>query len=178
MAAVGRPRHYATNAARQRAYRVRKKHATQQHLKLWHRHLSDRWGTPPEVFAPVQREFGITLDVCAEAWSAKAGRYFSPEMDGLAQDWGCEICWMNPPFSQVKVWLPKAVTSAAAGATVICLVKHTPGVGWWRTHMPPEAEIRALGRVRFIQPDGVQAKHAAGFDSALAILRPPACPKS
>ena len=40
--------------------------------------------------------------------------------------------------------------------------------------MPPEAEIRALGRVRFVQANGVAAQHQAGFDSALVILRPPA----
>jgi phage N-6-adenine-methyltransferase len=176
---VGRPPIHANKAAKQRQYRVgRAKELADLRAKaqarIWHSALNDRWGTPAEIFEPVRREFGITLDVCAEPWSATCARYFSPEMNGVAQDWGTDICWMNPPFSQVKIWLPKAVASAQAGATVICLVKHTPGVGWWRQHIPPEAEVRALGRVRFLHPDThVQAKYVAGFDSALVILRPP-----
>jgi hypothetical protein len=117
MPPVGRPRRYATNAARQRAYRVRKHKATQQQLKIWHRHLRDTWETPAAVFDPVQREFGITLDVCAEATNTKCTRFFSPEQNGLTQDWGQDVCWMNPPFRQVVVWLQKAIASTQAGAT-------------------------------------------------------------
>src|SRR5262249_40352362 len=72
--------------------------------------------------------------------------------DGLTQDWGQEVWWMNPPFSQVKLWLRKALDSAHAGATVVCWVKHTPGVGWWKqliAPVVPTADVRALGRVRF-----------------------------
>src|SRR5262249_3226 len=147
---------------RQKAYRVRKAKATQQHLKIWHRHLTDARETPASIFNPVQQEFGITLDVCADAANTKVPHhYFSPDDDGLSQDWGQEICWMNPPFSQVRLWLRKALDSVQAGATVICLVKHTPGVGWWRELIPPAAEVRALGRVRF-----VGMKHQAPFDAA------------
>jgi hypothetical protein len=95
----GRPRLYATNARRQRAYRLRKKLAAQQHLKIWHRHLKDHWETPAYVFDPVQREFGVSLDVCATADNTKCARYFTPTDDGLQQEWGTAICWMNPPFS-------------------------------------------------------------------------------
>jgi site-specific DNA-methyltransferase (adenine-specific) len=160
---------FATHAAYVADWRRRRKLATQQHLQVWHRHLKDQWETPASVFDPVHHEFGITLDVCAEPHNTQCPHFFSPEMDGLVQDWGHNICWMNPPFSQVKRWLRKALDSAQAGATVICLVKHTPGVGWWRQLIPPDAEVRALGRVRF-----VGAKHQSPFDVALVILRPPA----
>ena len=81
MPSLGRPRRYTTNAARQRAYRVRKKRATQQQHKLWHRHfLTDEWGTPAAVFDPVQRELGVTLDVCAQPWNTKVLRGTSPPL--------------------------------------------------------------------------------------------------
>jgi phage N-6-adenine-methyltransferase len=165
---IGRPRFYATNAARQRAYRLRKKHAAQQQLQIWHRHPKDTWETPSRVFDPVQRAFGISLAVCATADNATCPRDFSPTDDGLLQDWGQAICWMKPPFSQGAVWLRKARDSAQAGATVVCLVKHTPGGGWWRKTILPDTEVRALGRVKF-----VGAKHPSPFDVALVILRPP-----
>jgi hypothetical protein len=31
----------------------------------------DNWGTPRSLFDPLNREFGFTLDPCAEPWSAK-----------------------------------------------------------------------------------------------------------
>jgi site-specific DNA-methyltransferase (adenine-specific) len=159
---------FPTHAAYVADWRRRKRQAAQQHLKIWHRHLKDNWETPATVFDPVQREFGITLDVCATAENTKCARYFTPADDGLAQDWGQAVCWMNPPFSQVKVWLRKALDSAQAGATVVCLVKHTPGVGWWRQLIAPDTDVRALGRVRF-----VGATHQSPFDVALVIFRPP-----
>jgi len=151
-----------------RAYRLRKKKAAQQHHKIWHRHLKDNWETPADVFDPVQREFGILLDVCATADNTKCARYFTPTDDGIKQDWGTNICWMNPPFSEVADWLRKALASAQAGATVVCLVKHTPGAGWWRKTIAPNTEVRALGRVRF-----VGAKNQSPFDVALVFFRPP-----
>src|SRR5262245_52388295 len=57
---------YPTEAAAyMRNYRARKKKATQQHLKAYHRHKRDDWETPAGVFDPLAQEFGCTLDVCA-----------------------------------------------------------------------------------------------------------------
>lgn len=42
------------------------------------------WETPPEVFDPLHREFGFTVDVCARATSAKVPRFFAepgPRLD-------------------------------------------------------------------------------------------------
>ncbi len=49
---------------------------------------TDRWSTPLDTFAALDREFGFTLDVCALPENAKCVRYFTPEQDGLAQTWG------------------------------------------------------------------------------------------
>ena len=35
------------------------------------------WATPPEVFDPLHREFGFTLDPCATAESAKCATFFT-----------------------------------------------------------------------------------------------------
>ena len=128
-----------------RAYRLRKKKAAQQHHKIWHRHLKDNWETPADVFDPVQREFGILLDVCATADNTKCARYFTPTDDGIKQDWGTNICWMNPPFSEVADWLRKALASAQAGATVVCLVNRgRKGL----SPSPPSESCRRFSRTR------------------------------
>ena len=43
--------------------------------------------TPPEVYEPLHKEFGFTLDVCAEDSTAKCTKYYTIHTDGLRQSW-------------------------------------------------------------------------------------------
>ena len=49
---------------------------------------SDNWATPREFFDALDREFHFTLDACALPENAKCEKYFTPDVDGLQQDWG------------------------------------------------------------------------------------------
>lgn len=49
---------------------------------------TDLWATPQGFFDTLNREFNFTLDPCALPENAKCGRYFTPDIDGLKQDWG------------------------------------------------------------------------------------------
>lgn len=70
---------------------------------------SVEWATPWELFNHLDSEFHFTLDVCASKGLEKCERYFTPEIDGLSQNWDNEICWMNPPYgSEIKNWVEKA----------------------------------------------------------------------
>ena len=53
---------------------------------------TDLWETPQWLFDELDREFHFTLDVCALPENAKCERYYTPEMDGLAQPWN-GVCW-------------------------------------------------------------------------------------
>lgn len=46
------------------------------------------WCTPPDFFAELDQEFHFELDPAATDKSAKCARYFTPADDGLNQDWG------------------------------------------------------------------------------------------
>lgn len=46
------------------------------------------WGTPQDLFDRLDKEFHFTLDVCASDGMQMCQRYFNPETDGLAQEWG------------------------------------------------------------------------------------------
>ena len=46
------------------------------------------WGTPRDLFDRLNEEFHFTLDVCASDGMQMCQRYFNPETDGLAQQWG------------------------------------------------------------------------------------------
>jgi phage N-6-adenine-methyltransferase len=160
---MGRQRKYQTNAARQRAYRQRCK------PRVYWRHASDLWSSPQEDFDALHAEFGFTLDVCAIAENAKCDRYFSPEQDGLQQDWGGEVCWNNPPYSHVAQWIAKSYDASKAGALVVCLTYAKTDTRWWHAYVEPYAEVRFLkGRRKF-----GGSPNSAPFGSAVVIFRPP-----
>lgn len=67
------------------------------------------WETPDDLFNVLDREFNFNLDVCASSGMQKCARYFTPEADGLKQDWSGQRCWMNPPYgAEIKKWVKKA----------------------------------------------------------------------
>lgn len=107
------------------------------------------WETPASVFAPLHAEFGFTVDGCAEAHNAKLPRYFSPEVDGLNQDWSTERVWLNPPYGKViRQWALKARSAALA----VALVPARTDTRWWHEHVQGVAtEVRFLrGRLKFV----------------------------
>lgn len=135
------------------------------------------WGTPPELFAALDREFGgFTLDVCATPENAKCARYFTAAEDGLAQPWR-GTCWMNPPYGrEIGRWLRKAYESSLEGATVVCLIPAKTETSWWHDYAM-KGEIRFLrGRIRFqgaVSRSG--SRHGssnAPFPSAVVIFKP------
>ena len=141
MGRTGRPLTYhtdrpATNAERWQRF-TQKRTAELQRLrqqlarKVYHVSQRHDWATPWDVFDAYNDEFCFTLDVCATAETAKCARYFTPEVNGLVQDWGDDICWMNPPYGrQIAAWMEKAYRSSLAGATVLALVPSRTGTRW------------------------------------------------
>jgi phage N-6-adenine-methyltransferase len=169
----------ATNAERQRAFAQRRKaelidlrKKTAQ--RAYHKSTRTDWETPWDVFLEFDAEFHFTLDVCASAENTKCARYFSEAEDGLTQDWGREICWMNPPYDRhIDTWLEKAYLSSRAGATVVAFIASRTGTKRWHTWVQGKAsDIRFLqGRKTF-----VGAANPAGFDSVAVIYRAPSTP--
>lgn len=128
---------------------------------------TDLWPTPQSLFDELHSEFGFTLDVCAMPDNAKCPRYFTPETDGLSQEW-TGVCWMNPPYGRtIGRWVRKAFESAAAGATVVCLLPARTDTAWWHEFVVKADEVRFVrGRLRF----GVAAA-GAPFPSAIVVFR-------
>jgi len=127
------------------------------------------WETPPEVFAPLEAEFAFTLDPCATPQNAKCAHYFTEAMDGLAQDWGRERVFMNPPYGrEVYAWTAKARAAAASGALVVGLLPASTDLAWWHDDIVGHAEVRYLrGRVRFLT-DGPY--RASGFFPSVVVV--------
>ena len=133
---------------------------------------SSTWETPPDVFAKLDKEFHFTLDVCASRDNLGL-IYFSPEVNGLAQNWGTSTCFMNPPYGkEINEWVRKAFYASRSGATVVGLLPARTDTMWFHTYVYPHADLVFIkGRLKFWE-DGKPSKNSAPFPSMVAIWRP------
>lgn len=129
---------------------------------------TDMWETPGDFFSRLNDEFGFTVDVCAVPKNAKCERYFTPEMDGLKQQWA-GVCWCNPPYGRgVGAWVKKACEAAACGATVVMLLPARTDTKCFHEWCLGKAELRFVrGRLKF-----GAAKNSAPFPSMVAVYLP------
>ena len=121
------------------------------------------WSTPQDFFDEINTEFGFTTDVCALPENAKCPHYYSPEQDGLMQDW-TGVCWMNPPYGrEIGRWVKKASETLC---TVVCLLPARTDTRWFHNYIYKKAEIRFLkGRLKF-----GNSTNSAPFPSMLVIF--------
>ena len=102
------------------------------------------YATPIELFKVLNDEFHFTLDVCADSQNRKVENFISENEDALSMDWR-GICWMNPPFKNVKKWIMKAYNeSIKHDSIVVCLIMAKTNTNWWHDYC-------MMGEIRFIR---------------------------
>lgn len=128
---------------------------------------SDMWETPQDFFDKLNEEFDFNVDVCAIPENAKCEKFFSPEIDGLKQEW-TGVCWCNPPYGrEIGKWVEKAYIASTLGATVVMLLPARTDTKWFHEYIYNKAEIRFIkGRLKF-----GNSKTAAPFPSMVVIYR-------
>lgn len=129
--------------------------------------LTDIHETPQDLFNLLNEEFGFTLDACALPSNSKCSRFFTPDNNGLVQDWSNEIVWLNPPYSNVTEWIRKAHISSILGAVVVCLVFARTDTKWFHDYVNGH-EIRFIDhRLTF-----GSSRYPSPFPSIVVIMRP------
>jgi phage N-6-adenine-methyltransferase len=104
----------------------------------------DDWETPDFLFDSLNKEFGFTLDPCCLPHSAKCSHYFTPDDDGLAQEW-FGVVFMNPPYGrEIGRWVRKAFEQSNNGSVVVCLIPARTDTRWWHSYCMKSKEIRFL----------------------------------
>lgn len=129
---------------------------------------TDLWATPQWLFDDFNAEFGFTLDACALPSNAKCAKYFTPEVDGLAQDWAGEVVWCNPPYGrEIGKWVKKCAEEAKKNnTTVVALLPARTDTKWFHEYIYHKAEVVFLrGRLKF-----GDAKNSAPFPSMIVIF--------
>jgi hypothetical protein len=126
---------------------------------------TDDYYTPKWLFDALRVQFDI--DVAAPEHGIPwlpAKRWFSQANDGLAQEWGGEFVWMNPPFSKPGPWFDKFIENGN-GIAVGVVSKSKWFAKMWAVSdvvvtMPP--------LVTFTRPDG--SKKEISFQTFLFAI--------
>ena len=117
---------------------------------------SDDYYTPAFIFEALNVNFDI--DVCAPpggiSW-IPATKSYSVIDDGLVQDWGGATVWMNPPYSDPKLWAEKFVLNANG----IALMPTSQGA-WMLTLWQSDTHWLMMPPVKFVKSNGETSKAA------------------
>jgi phage N-6-adenine-methyltransferase len=133
--------------------------------------MSDQWATPQALFDKIDAEFGFDVDVCALPETAKCDKYYTPEIDGLSQEWTGTV-WMNPPYGrEITKWMHKAYESSRKGATVVALIPNRSNAPWWHEYVMRADEIRFIRKkVSFVAPDGHAGADTCPFWGSVIVV--------
>ena len=123
------------------------------------------WPTPDSLFDKLDAEFGFTLDVCCLPENAKCTKYFTPDDDGLLQNWYGKV-WCNPPYgNRIGDWVEKAFRETHNGVTTVMLLPVRTDTRWFHSWVIGQAETRFFkGRLKF-----GNAENSAPFPSMVII---------
>lgn len=127
---------------------------------------SEDWETPQDLFDKLNEVFYFTLDVCASAKNAKCKKYFTKEQDGLAQNWGMNTVWCNPPYGrQIGEWVEKCACYPRCSVMLLPARTDTKWFHEW-IYKNDDAYVYFLkGRLRF-----GDAKNSAPFPSMIVVF--------
>lgn len=144
----------------------------------------DLWATPQEIvdglLSYVENKglvpSGLSkLDVCANKHNKKCERFITEQQDTLVTPWGeGNLCWLNPPYSNVQPFLNKAVAEAANGNYTVALLKNDCSTKWF--HYAAKNAIAVvyimLGRISFISAMTGETIKGNNFSSVTFIFGP------
>lgn len=127
---------------------------------------TDMWETPQDLFDKLNKEYNFECDVCAVPENAKCEFYYTPDVDGLKQEW-TGVCWCNPPYGkQIGKWVEKAYAASTRGATVVMLLPSRTDTKWFHDYCL-KGKIEFLrGRLKF-----GNSKNNAPFPSMIVIFK-------
>lgn len=130
----------------------------------------DNWETPQDLFKSLNDEFHFTLDPCCTKETAKCRKFYTQEEDGLKQNWGGEIVFVNPPYSakDQDKWVAKCYKEAQKPNTkVVALLPARTDTKRFHDYIWNHANIRFIkGRLKF-----GNSKNSAPFPSMIVIFK-------
>ena len=128
---------------------------------------TDLWATPQQFFDELDAEFHFTLDPCALPENAKCRKFFTPDVDGLKQDWQGHTVFCNPPYGRaIAAWVKKCYEESLKPDTkVVMLIPARTDTSYFHDYIYHKAELRFIrGRLKF-----GNAEQGAPFPSMVVV---------
>lgn len=113
------------------------------------------WATPQYLFYWLNYDWDFEIDLCADRYNYKCDRWIGIEDDSLTEDWHklASIGFCNPPYSNIKPWVKKAVIEARQGFTTIMLIPTPNGESYYKDIFNNANSITFInGRIAFYNP--------------------------
>ena len=126
------------------------------------------WETPQDFFEKYNSQYHFTLDAASTDENAKCENHFTAEDDGLKQNWGGQIVWLNPPYGrQIGKWVQKAYEESKKPNTVIvCLLPARTDTTWFHDYCCRGNVQFIRGRLKF-----GGSKNSAPFPSMVVTFK-------
>lgn len=144
---------------------------------------SDDWRTPPSILAPVRRaycegpDYQIDLDPCSQPDNPTGARTFwhlTDGVDGLKATWlrepAANVVFVNPPFSQLKLWAAKVAHEAEIGTRILVVAKVGFCPDWSKALLRASRGVFMVAseRIAYLKPDGGEGvANSPTFETAL-----------
>lgn len=129
-----------------------------------------KWDTPQSLIDDLAPLFHWDLDVCASRDNV-CPNFYSEADNGLEQDWGSGLRWMNPPYGRhISEWVSLArlvsELDVVFGGATVCLLPARTDTRWWQDNVPFASQVVFIkGRLKF-----GDAKNSAPFPSAFVVF--------
>lgn len=145
------------------------------------------WGSDPDVFNSLDREFKFALDAAASHKNAKCAIYLTKNDDALSVDWSERIkhldnktVWINPPYGRgfIKSFMNKCIEQKEKNITSVMLVPATLDAQWLPIQEISEIRIITGGRLSFYHPLTNEKISGNTKGSMFVVFRPSKMPCS
>lgn len=139
---------------------------------------TDLWRTPLPVFENLNAEFAFVADMAADESNCLVPLHYNQESNSLSFEWAEELnqffpsvrswVWCNPPYSNPKPWVEKALEAQKNGLGVVMLLNADTSTEWFYKALTGVSEIRHVtgyrqggsfknGRIQFMESDTLKA---------------------
>lgn len=134
--------------------------------------IKDLWQTPQALFDNLNKEFNFNCDVAASQENTMCDQFIGEEHDSLGKHRWLKSNWCNPPYSDIKPWIEKAITEHQKGKTIVMLVPADTSVKWFKLAYESCNEVRFIsGRLSFINAETQKPANGNNKGSCIFIWR-------
>src|SRR5262249_50641453 len=85
----------------------------------------------------------------------RANKHYTAKDDGLKQNWIADAVFINPPYSNIRFWIDKAISENHSGNAkeIIFLTHADTSTKWFRAAMRACSAVCFYGRIKFNHTD-------------------------